>query len=200
MISHFERSKITHLFFSEKYVQLAIQTNDNHKSSTLAQIHIQTCTKVDIDIEEAREALHESFTTKNIVQISERRLSPSGSSVTPSSTRTEDQLVPSNTRSTGRSSHRSTGASTHGSPGRSYDESTRKRSLADTPTTAEPGKRPRRVAKKRKAEEDAQTATSKKPKSENIPPCSRSPSPIKTTVDQFKQTGYSLLGNTKSPT
>ena len=165
MISHFERSKITHLFFSEKYVQLAIQTSDNHKSSTLAQIHIQTCTKVDIEIEEAREALHESFTTKNIVQISERRLSPSGSSDTPSSTRTEDQLVPSNTRSTGRSSHRSTGASTHESTGRSNDGATRKRSPADTPTTAEPGKHPRRIAngdsRKRKAPEDTQTASKK---------------------------------------
>ena len=56
----------------KKYEQLAIQTNDNDKSSTLAQIHIQACTKVKIDPDVARAALLDSFNAKHIVQISER--------------------------------------------------------------------------------------------------------------------------------
>ena len=150
MISHFETSKMTYLCFSENYEQLAIQTNDDENSSTLAQIHIQACTKVKIDSEVVKKALRESFTAKTIIQISERTLS------------------------------------------------TRKRSLGDTPTSVAPKRIANGDSRKRKAPEATQAATSKKAKPENVPPSS--PPPIEMSKTQFNKTGYSVLGNTKSPT
>ena len=81
-----------------------------------------------------------------------------------------------------------------GQPGREVQQTPRpQQNLANTQGEL------RMVTREREKHQKTHRRLVKKAKTENVRPSSPPP-PIEMSAEQFKQTGYSLLGNTKSPT